>query len=241
MRPILAVEIALTNGPKYQRGTNILFLDKWLSEYIRYHRYWTNEYSNIFSMIKRSQINIQITLPQEKTMNNFANEYFHPKYLNIFKYLIICTRLFFFFDYFGHFHILCFFGPILNHFGPVISIFLFSLGNTENSNIFAIIDIGPMIIWIYLSVLINHKWISQYIRLWQINKYLDEWIYSSKYIWIYSNIRIFVPHWITPHRQFHPAPSTPQKWTIYLFISSRSNRSILPPALWHFGTTFFIF
>ena len=50
------------------------------------------------------------------------------------------------------------------------------------------------------------KWISEYIRqfksktneypnifvLEKINKHLDEWIYSSKYIWIYLNIRIFV-------------------------------------------------
>ena len=46
-----------------QCGMNILFLDKWISEYICYHRYWTNEYSNIFGMIARLQTNIRISLP----------------------------------------------------------------------------------------------------------------------------------------------------------------------------------
>ena len=68
------------------------------------------------------------------------------------------------------------------------------MGNNENSNIFAIIDIGQMNIWIHSSVLINHEWISKYIRLGKINEYLDDWIYLSKYIRIYSNIRIFVPN-----------------------------------------------
>ena len=31
----------------------------------------------------------------------------------------------------------------------------------------------------------------------KIDEYLDDWIYLSKYIRIYSNIRIFIPHWLT--------------------------------------------
>ena len=39
------------------------------NEYIRYHRYLTNEYPNIFGMIKRSEMNIRINLPQKKSTN----------------------------------------------------------------------------------------------------------------------------------------------------------------------------
>ena len=39
------------------------------------------------------------------------------------------------------------------------------MGNNENSNIFAIIDIGQMNIRIHFSVKINHEWISKYIGL----------------------------------------------------------------------------
>ena len=44
--------------------------------------------------------------------------------------------------------------------------------------------------------IINRSWMNiQFIRLGKkINKYLNKWIYPSKYIWIYSNIQIFVPH-----------------------------------------------
>ena len=97
-----------------QCGMNIIFLDKWISEYILYHRYWRNEYPNIFGMVKRSQMNIRINTPQKKSTNIFANEYIHAKYSNIFEYQIICPRLFW--------TILCYFGPISNHFGPIITI-----------------------------------------------------------------------------------------------------------------------
>ena len=43
-----------------QCGTNIIFLDDWISEYIFYHRYWTNEYPNIFVTIDIGRMNIQI-------------------------------------------------------------------------------------------------------------------------------------------------------------------------------------
>ena len=77
-----------------QCGTNIIFLDEWISEYIRYHRYWTNEYPNIFGMIKISGMNIQIKSPMKKSLNIFANEYICPKYSNVFKYQIIFQTLF---------------------------------------------------------------------------------------------------------------------------------------------------
>ena len=67
--------------------------------------------------------------------------------------------------------------------------FFIFLGNNENSNIFAIIDNERMNIQIYAPVWIDHKWMFEYICLWifrQMNifayEYLDEWIYSSKYI-----------------------------------------------------------
>ena len=47
-------------GSREQCGTNIIFLDKWISEYICYHKYWKNEYLNIFRMIKRSRMNMRI-------------------------------------------------------------------------------------------------------------------------------------------------------------------------------------
>ena len=39
------------NFLNYECGTNIIYLDKWISEYISYHSYWTNEYLNIFCII----------------------------------------------------------------------------------------------------------------------------------------------------------------------------------------------
>ena len=51
-----------------------------------------------------------------------------------------------------------------------------------------------------------NKWISEYMYHYEYitneylnifaNKYLAEWIYSSKYIRICLNIQIFVPHWV---------------------------------------------
>ena len=41
--------------------------------------------------------------------------------------------------------------------------------------------------------------INEYPNIFALEKiyeFLDEWIYLSKYIRIYSNIRIFVPHWL---------------------------------------------
>ena len=67
------------------------------------------------------RMNIRINLPQKKSTNIFANEYIRPKYSNVFEYNIICPR--FFQDNFGHFYILCYFGPILNHFGTIITSF----------------------------------------------------------------------------------------------------------------------
>ena len=58
-----------------------------------YHRYWTNEYPNIFGMIKISRMNIRINSPLKKLTKFFANEYMCPKYLNVFKYQIIFPRL----------------------------------------------------------------------------------------------------------------------------------------------------
>ena len=77
-----------------QCGTNIIFLDELIFEYICYHRYWTNEYPNIFGMIKISLMNIQINSPMKKSMNIFANEYICPKYSNVFEYQIGFPRLF---------------------------------------------------------------------------------------------------------------------------------------------------
>ena len=61
-------------------------------------------------------MNIRISSPIKKSTNILANEYICPKYLNVLEYQIIL-------DYFGHFHMLCYFVPILNHFGPIIKNF----------------------------------------------------------------------------------------------------------------------
>ena len=70
------------------------FWHEWTSEYICYPRYWTNEYPNIFGMIKISRMNIKINLPMKKSTNIFANEYICQKYFNVFEYQIIFPRLF---------------------------------------------------------------------------------------------------------------------------------------------------
>ena len=76
-----------------QCGTNIIFFGR-MNEYIHYHRYWMNEYTNIFGVIKRSRMNIRINKPRKKFTNILVNEYICPKYLNIFDYQIICPTLF---------------------------------------------------------------------------------------------------------------------------------------------------
>ena len=80
-------------GSKEQCGTNIIFLDKWISGFIWDHR-WANEYHNILGMIKRSWMNIRINMIKKKSTNIFVNENICPKYANIFKYLIVCPRFF---------------------------------------------------------------------------------------------------------------------------------------------------
>ena len=49
----------------------------------QYHRYWTNEYPNIFVSINRWRMNIRIYLPWKKFTNIWTNEYIC---LNIFEY-----------------------------------------------------------------------------------------------------------------------------------------------------------
>ena len=72
----------------------------------------------------------------------------------------------------------------------------------------------------------------------KINKYLDEWIYSSKYIWIYSNIRIFVPHCLRPLLSItfpqgfriskdigHPTSGSGGKKTVKRYLKSEKKKS----------------
>ena len=98
-------------------------------------------------------------------------------------------------NYFGNFHILWYLGPILNHLGPIITIFnhfwkkmkiqLYSLSQILDELISEYIRQFNQITNEYPNILVLEK----------INEYLDEGIYWSKYIQIYSNIRIFIPHW----------------------------------------------
>ena len=95
---------------------------KIISEYICYLRYWTNDYRNIFGMIKRSRMNVGISLLRK------INEYFYKWiYLSkIFQYIWISDILSKqFLDYLGNFYILCYFGPIFSQLGPIINIKIF--------------------------------------------------------------------------------------------------------------------
>ena len=74
--------------------------------------YWhdkkiTNEYLNKLNLHKNQQIYFQ--------MNIFVQNI--QIYSNIRSFAQDCFRLV------VHFHILCYFGPILNHFGPMMTIF----------------------------------------------------------------------------------------------------------------------
>ena len=62
----------------------ITFGKQWKFKYIRYHRYWTNEYPNILFSINIWRMNIRIYSPWKKLMNIWKNEYIC---LNIFEYL----------------------------------------------------------------------------------------------------------------------------------------------------------
>ena len=89
--------------PPDQCGTNMKFLDDWLSEHICYQRYWTNEYPNIFGMIKISRMNIRINMPMKNQriflrMNIFVQNI--RMYLNIRLFSQDCFGLFLPFSYF---------------------------------------------------------------------------------------------------------------------------------------------
>ena len=96
------------------------FTSVWDEYHYLDYRYWTNEYPNIFSMIRISRMNIQINSPWKNLqifwqMNIFVQNIL--TYSNIRLYAQDC------FGIFGDFHILSYFGPILTHFGPIITIF----------------------------------------------------------------------------------------------------------------------
>ena len=63
-----------------------IFGKQWKFEYIRYHRYWTNEYPNIFVSTNWSRMIIRIYSPWKKFTNAWTNEYIC---LNIFEYIRI--------------------------------------------------------------------------------------------------------------------------------------------------------
>ena len=63
-----------------------IFEKQWKFKYIRYHRYWTNEYPNIFFSINRWKMNIRTYSPWKKLTNIWTDEYIR---LNIFKYIRI--------------------------------------------------------------------------------------------------------------------------------------------------------
>ena len=66
------------------------FGKQWNFKYIPFHRYWTNEYPNIFVSINRWWMNIRIYSPWKKLTNIWTNEYICLnifKYIRIFKYL----------------------------------------------------------------------------------------------------------------------------------------------------------
>ena len=125
-------------------------MDEWISKYIRYHRYWMNEYLNIFGMIKRSWMNIQINLILKKLTTIFLNEYICPKYTNIFKYLVIYTR--WFWTILAIFIFCVIFDPYKNYFGPILTIFNQFWENWTNiyPNTFVSINKPQMNIGIYL-------------------------------------------------------------------------------------------
>ena len=64
-------------------------------------------------------MNIRLNSPQKKSRNILANEFICPKYLNIFEYQNICSRLFW--NYLTIL-IFCVLIPKLNHFGPLLTI-----------------------------------------------------------------------------------------------------------------------
>ena len=81
--------------------------DEWKSEYIWHGKNITNEYPNKIAHEKIKEFFCKwIYLPKIFECNRIS-DYF-PKIV---------------FDYFGHFHILCYFGPILKQFAPIITLF----------------------------------------------------------------------------------------------------------------------
>ena len=123
-----------------------------------YHRYWTNESPTIFGRKKRSQINIQISLPQDK-ISECIGEWIYS--LKVFKYIQISDYLpNIVYEYLGHFHSLCSFLPTLNRFWPKKNNFWVQWKfkyihshiycTNEYSNMFVSINRSWMIIWTYL-------------------------------------------------------------------------------------------
>ena len=79
-------------------------LNEWISEYMRHDKKNTNEHTNKFAVEK---------------INKYFCEWIYLS--KIIKCIQISDNLpMIVLDYFGYFHILCYFGPILNHFLPII-------------------------------------------------------------------------------------------------------------------------
>ena len=103
-------------------------------------------------------------------MNILANEYIRPKYSNIFKYQIIWRR--FFWNYFGDFH-------ILYYFLPIIIIFVYSA-----------------VRWVRL-ITISHKGLQKPPLLGEKLQYLGQSIitFGTEYtLTFFSGIQCFLYH-----------------------------------------------
>ena len=79
-----------------------------------------------------------------------------------------------------------------------------SFGRNKYMNIFVTITIERMNIWIYSPREIDHKWLSKQLHLRKNQQWIWRMNVFAKYIWIYSNIRIFVAHWFTQFWPFSP-------------------------------------
>ena len=111
-------------------------LDKWISEYIRHDKHITNVYPNKFAVKKNQQIYWRMNICVQKILI----------YSHIRLFSQVCFGLFWLFSY------LVLFWTYIVPFWPNYKHFYQFLGDTEHSNIFAVIDIGQMIIRIYLWV-----------------------------------------------------------------------------------------
>ena len=203
-------------------------MDEWISEYIRHDKNITNEYPNKFAHGKIKEYFCEWIYLSKTFECIWISDYF-PKII---------------LDYFGHFHMLCYFVPILNHFGPIIKKNLTIFGKqwkfkyihyhrywtNEYQNILVSINRWRMNIQIYSPwKKFTNIWTNEYIRLniFEYPNIRPTLVLSScpSHFTLYTINYTLHLWYIRSNRSNWSNPSNPSDWSYPSNLSYWSNPS----------------